>query len=191
MRRLPIVELLVVAVVVVAAVLISRATGEAEVLVRNEWGCFHMMNRLDRSEPLPAELESVEGAPAYRHEGYLYVAYVSGEDGPVVTDPKTVLGGETPYLVLAWPEEFDATGRRAFMLRSPGFVLQIENDERPLSGLPVPACPWPEIAEPRSNPMDPLEGAPRPWVFLHRKKQKERLEGLGLTYVDRSGRKDR
>ncbi len=191
MKRLPIVELVVVAVVVVAAILITRATDEAEVIVRNEWACFAMMNRLDRSAPIPADLSPVEGTSAYRHEGYLYTVYVPSPTGPVAADLASVLAGEGPYLALAWPETWDVSGRRAFVVRSPGFVLQVENDERTLSGLPVPECPWPEVAAPRSHPINPLEGAPRPWVFLHRKKQKERLEGLGLVYIDRSGRKDR
>jgi len=191
MRRLPVVELIVVAVVVVAAVLITRATEEAEVLVKNEWACFRMMNRLDRSEPRPAELERIRDSMAYRHQGYVYAAYIPGKSGPERADLTKVLAGEGPYLALAWPEGWEETGRRAFMLRSPGFVLQIENDERPLSGTDVPDCPWPEVAEPRSDPLDPVEGAPRPWMFLHRKLQRERLEGLGLVYRDRSGRKNR
>ncbi len=86
MRRLPILEFLVVAIVVVSAVLIVRATNEAEALVRNEWTSFRLVNRLDRSGPLPGELARVEGTHAYRHAGYLYAAYVPGKEGPVAAD---------------------------------------------------------------------------------------------------------
>jgi hypothetical protein len=189
MRRLPILELVMVSIVAVAAVLVLRARGRAEVLVENEWTCFWMTNRLDRSAPLPPGLRRVEGTRAWRHGGYLYAAYVPGEDGPVLADLEEVLAGEGPYLALAWPEAIETTGRRAFLMRSPGFVLQTENDDRSLSGLPEPPCPWPEIVPPPGPVLDPERGAPRGWKFRHRRKQRPRLLELGLRYRDGTKKK--
>ena len=189
MRRLPTLELVMAAIVVVSIVLVLRATGEAEVLVDNEWACFWMLGRLDRSGPLPEDLAPVDGTTAYRHAGYLFTAYRPGARGPEAADLAEVLAGDGPYLALAWPEEWEVTGRRAFMLRSPGFIVQTENDGQPITGLPVPTCPWPDIEPPAGDPMDPEQGTPRGWKFLHRRKQRPRLQALGLSYTDRSKKK--
>jgi hypothetical protein len=183
MRRLPLLEAIGLAIPAVALWFIFTVESEIAVVTQAEDGAFEMVSRLDRSQPLPPELERVPGEATYRHGGYVYAAWVPGGAGPVLADLAEVVAGEGPYLACAWPEEWEVTGRRAFVMRSPGFLLRSENDVRPLTGTAAPPCPWPRVADPTDDPMDPEQGAPEGWLFSNRAKQRPRLEKLGLRYL--------
>jgi hypothetical protein len=184
MRKVPLLELIGLAIPVVALWFIFTIGEEIRVVEEGEDAAFALVSRLDRSQAFPEELEPVPGEATYRHAGYVYAAFVPGETGPIVADLAEVIAGDGAYLAFAWPEQWEVTGRRAFMIRSPGFLLRSENDVRPISGPEAPPCPWTRVADPTQDPMNPEQGAPGDWLFSNISKQAPRLEALGLRYVD-------
>jgi hypothetical protein len=138
MRRIPLLELLVLGILALAVSRYFVTVRVGRAAAANERACRALLEGLGPGGGLPAALEPVEGG-ARRHGGYLFAAYEPGDDGPVLVPLDQ---GPPPPLLLAWPEEVGETGHRAFARLRSGEVLATENLRPRLSGLPPPPCPW-------------------------------------------------
>jgi hypothetical protein len=126
--------------------------------------------------------EGDPGEDLLRVPGFYVAILLPGPEGePVLPSRATTVEpdfAEKVFAVIAWPVEAGKTGYRAYFANQELLVWEHPNEERKISGRPLPIrkLPYRVLATRTDRSIVPPPGPGAPWLLFLKREQKEVLE---------------